>query len=266
MKKSVYQNASTVTLLSVLKRALGFLYRIFLSRLLGAEGIGLYQTAQSFFYVFATLGAGGIPVSVSRLICKNKAAGTEFRQKNIVSAAITLGLIVTLPVCIGILLFGDSLTGYFGDGRVVKPMKILFIGLAFSSMYHTLRGFFWGNKQLLLPNVLELVEECINVALGIFLLTTSSSLEDGVFKACLAVAVTDVSCFLIAFLCYTIKGGKLSSPARELKPLFSSAAPITSVRVVSSIVNSAVAVKRKQAPSGFSALFRVWSYLFCLRR
>ena len=76
MKKNIYRTAAVVTGLSIAERALGFLYRIVLSRLIGAEGLGLYQVALSVFSVFITLGTGGIPITVSRLISKNKAGGS----------------------------------------------------------------------------------------------------------------------------------------------------------------------------------------------
>ena len=49
MKKNIYRTAAVVTGLSIAERALGFLYRIVLSRLIGAEGLGLYQVALSVF-------------------------------------------------------------------------------------------------------------------------------------------------------------------------------------------------------------------------
>ena len=73
MKNKVFANASIVTFLSIAERGLGFLYRIVLSRLIGAEGLGLYQVALSLFSLFLTLGTGGIPISVSRMISKSKA-------------------------------------------------------------------------------------------------------------------------------------------------------------------------------------------------
>lgn len=242
MKRSLFQSATLVTALSVLKRALGFLYRILLSRLLTAEGMGLYQASLSFYFVFVTLGAGGIPVTVSRLICKNRAAGNEITEKHTLSAAFFLGVIITLPILLLFLCFGQKLPFLFTDERTILPTKMLFIGLTFSSLYHSLRGAFWGNKQLILPNVLELIEECINVTVGVLLLSTASSVEEGVLRATIAVAVTDTSCFFIAFIFYLAKGGKLASPKGQLRPLIRSATPITAMRVVSSLVSSLVAI------------------------
>ena len=68
--------ATIVTALSVAERFLGFLYRMVLSHFIGAEGVGVYQISLSLFAVFLTIGTGGIPITVSRLIAKSKAQGS----------------------------------------------------------------------------------------------------------------------------------------------------------------------------------------------
>ncbi|MBQ2702023.1 MAG: oligosaccharide flippase family protein, partial [Clostridia bacterium] len=58
MKNKTYANASIVTVFSTMERGLGFLYRVVLSRLIGAEGLGLYQISLSLFAFFLTIGTG----------------------------------------------------------------------------------------------------------------------------------------------------------------------------------------------------------------
>ena len=163
MKKSHRQNtaitATAVTALSVAERGLGFLYRIVLSRLIGAEGLGLYQVALSLFGLFLTIGTGGIPITVSRMISKSKAEHRPYDEHRAVSAGVTLSLLLTLPVCLFLILFGDKLDFLFTDDRAFGVFRILLIGLCFSSLYAVFRGSFWGNKQFLLPSILELAEE-----------------------------------------------------------------------------------------------------------
>ena len=45
MKKSIYASTAIVTGLSAATRGLGFLYRVVLSRLIGAEGLGILGAA-----------------------------------------------------------------------------------------------------------------------------------------------------------------------------------------------------------------------------
>ena len=73
-KANIYQTAAYVTIFSVVEKFLGFLYRIVLSRTLGSEGVGLYQIALSVFAVLVTATSSGIPITVSRLITKHRAA------------------------------------------------------------------------------------------------------------------------------------------------------------------------------------------------
>ena len=247
MKKSSTQNnvaltASIVTGLSVAERGLGFLYRISLSRLIGAEGLGLYQVALSLFSLFLTIGTGGIPITVSRMISKSKAEKRPLDERRAVSAGVFLSLLLTLPVCLLLIPFGNKLTFLFTDERTFSVFRILLIGLCFSSLYAVFRGSFWGNKQFLLPSILEIAEESVMVIAGILLLQNVSSASSGAEKAALAVVISYLFSFTASFLCFILKGGKFSKPKTMLKPLFNATMPITSVRASGSLVNSAVAV------------------------
>ena len=245
MKKTNHQNtvaltASIVTGLSVAERGLGFLYRIVLSRLIGAEELGLYQVALSLFSLFLTIGTGGIPITVSRMISKSKAENRPLDEPRAVSAGLTLSLLLTLPVCLFLIPFGDRLGFLFTDERAFPVFRILLVGLCFSSLYAVFRGSFWGNKQFLLPAVLEIAEESVMTIAGVLLLRNCFS--SGAERAAWAVVLSYLFSFTAAALCFFFRGGKLSPPQKALKPLFNATLPITSVRASGSLMNSAVAV------------------------
>ena len=109
---ALFATATLVTVLSIAERSLGFLYRVVLSRLIGAEALGLYQIALSLFAVFLTLGTGGIPISVSRLTAKANAENNPRAKRSAVSAGFTLCLLFTLPVLCFFLLFVYNLKFY----------------------------------------------------------------------------------------------------------------------------------------------------------
>lgn len=242
MKKNIYRTTSLVTAFSIVERTLGFLYRILLSRLIGAEGIGLYQVALSVFAVFATLGTGGIPATVSRLTSKNKARGDRFGEHSALSAGLFASLIFTLPVLLLFPVFGKKLTFLFSDERAVGVFAILLLGLVFTSLYAVIRGSFWGNKKFLLTSALELIEEAVMVIVGVLLLKNVQSGYFGAKRAAIAVVVSYLVSFSSSLVCYFSHGGKIVSPSQELKPLFSSAMPITAVRVSGSATSSLISV------------------------
>ena len=242
LKNSVLTSATVVTVLSVLERGLGFLYRIVLSRLIGAEGLGLYQVALSLFSLFLTIGTGGIPITVSRMISKSKAEKNPDDERATVGAGMLLSLLLTLPMCLLLIPFGDNIPFLFADKRAFSVFRILLFGLCFSSLYAVIRGSFWGNKQFLTPSVIELAEESVMVLIGVLLLQNVPSPLTGAEKAAWAVVISYVFSFCTSLFCFFLKGGKLSSPKKQLKPLFKATMPITSVRASGSLVNSAVAV------------------------
>lgn len=242
MKKTVYTTTTAVTALSVAERGLGFLYRIVLSRLIGAEGLGLYQVALSLFSLFLTIGTGGIPITVSRMISKSKAERRPMDEVSAFSSGAFLSLLLTLPVCLVLFLFGKNLTFLFSDERALPVFRILLLGLCFSSLYAVVRGSFWGNKQFLPPSILELAEESVMVIAGVLLLQRVDSPALGAERAAWAVVISYLFSFTASTICFFVKGGKLSSPTKMLKPMFNATLPLTSVRASGSLVNSAVAV------------------------
>lgn len=242
MKNTVYKNASIVTGLSVAERGLGFLYRIVLSRLIGAEGLGLYQVALSLFGLFLTIGTGGIPITLSRIIAKNKAEGDIQGERNALTAGICASLLLSLPFALLLWTFGGKLPFLFSDARSFPVFRILLLGLCLSSIYAVFRGYFWGNKNFLIPSLLEISEEGVMVIAGTLLLRAVPSPAIGAERAAWAVVLSYLFSFTASTVYFFLCGGKLSSPKKELKPLLNASLPIISVRASASFVNSAVAI------------------------
>ena len=72
-----------------LSRILGFFYRIFLSRAIGAEGLGVYQMVFPIHSIAFALCCGAIQTSISRLVARNEQLGR---------AALRTGLFISLSI------------------------------------------------------------------------------------------------------------------------------------------------------------------------
>ncbi|NLG87243.1 MAG: oligosaccharide flippase family protein, partial [Firmicutes bacterium] len=55
----------------VFSKLIGVFYRVPLSYILGAEGIGLYQMAYPAFTVAAIVAAGGLPLAMAKFIAEH---------------------------------------------------------------------------------------------------------------------------------------------------------------------------------------------------
>ena len=241
-RQNIYRTAAYVTAFSVAEKFFGFLYRIILSRTLGSEGMGLYQIALSVFAVLATAAASGIPLTVSRLITKYRARNNRNAQQSVVSAALVAALCFSVPAfCI--LFFGHDLFDFiFSDPRCMSILLILLPSLTFNSVYSVLRGALWGNKQFLPYCVIDLVEELTMMTAGVILVTGMSDVFDGAKRIAFAIVLSYLVSFTLASVYFFVKGGRLKNPKHQLKPLLSSALPITGMRTSNSLINSAISL------------------------
>lgn len=240
--KNIYRSAAQVTVFSTVEKFLSFVYRIILTRIIGAEGLGIYQLSLTVFAVFLTAASSGIPVTVSRLMAKSTAKNDINGKHSAVTAGVACTLAVTVPAAL-ILFFGRNAFSFlFSDKRCVDIFVILLPGLVLTSVYAVIRGSFWGNKQFLAYSVIELVEDAVMVGVGIALVFGVSDPVLGARYATIAVLASYIFSFAASLIWYFKSGGKFINPKKQLKPLLSSAMPITAMRTSTSLLNSAVAV------------------------
>lgn len=237
-----YSTAFFVTLLSVLQRCLGFLYRIVLSRTIGSEGMGLYQIAVSVFMVILTACSSGIPITVSRLITKYRTENAPQKERSVVSAGLTIALSLTLPTVLVLFLLRTPFSALFSDPRCETVFLLLLPSLSFSAAHTVLRGFFWGNKEFFPYSITELVEEIVMIVSGTLLIFHLTDPLEGAKRAAVAVTLSNLASFTVAFLWFFKKGGSFSSPKGQLKPLLVTSVPITAMRSGASMADSLVAI------------------------
>ena len=242
MSTSLYKTTAQVTFFTTVEKGLSFIYRIILSRAIGAEGLGIYQIALSVFAVFLTMASSGVPITVSRLITKQNALGNTAGRSAVVTAGIVSTLIFTVPVCL-IIFFGQKFFGFlFSDARCLNVFLIILPGLILTSIYSVMRGAFWGDRQFMPYSLIELAEDALMVVLGSILAFGAADAADGARRAGMAVFISYVFSFAVSLVWYFRKGGRLVNPKAQIKPLLSASLPVTAMRTSTSLLNSLVAV------------------------
>ena len=242
MKTNIYKSAAQVTVFSTVEKLLSFVYRIILSRTIGAEALGIYQICLSVFSVFLTAASSGIPVTVSRLIAKNNASGNVKGRHAVVSAGVVCTLMFTLPAALILFLARNLYAAIFPDRSVVYIFLWLMPGLIITSIYAVMRGSFWGTKQFLPYSVIELLENAVMVACGCVLISFASTPTAGARAAIIAVLISYIFSFAVSVGWYLLRGGRFVNPKKQLKPLLAASLPITAMRTSTSLLNSVVAM------------------------
>ena len=168
--RKLFKAFATVTLISVITRLLSFVFKIYLSRKLGAEILGLYQICMSVFMLFACICCSGLPVTLSRITAESDTIGNNKRQFGAVATCMLTGVLITLTIISMILIFPQILDLIFADERCVKIFIIMLPMLLTTCIYAILRGWFWGKKYFGIFSVTELVDEILKILFAIILL------------------------------------------------------------------------------------------------
>ncbi len=141
-------------------RALGFVLRMWLSRLLGAEALGVMELASGAHMLALTPAAAGLPGAVSRLTAK---AETEAEKRKVLYAGRQMALWLGAAVTPIYLVLSPFIAGWLGDGRTLPSLLlfspcVLLVGVA--SVYD---GYFFGRGRALPPAVSEGTEQIVRL-------------------------------------------------------------------------------------------------------
>lgn len=224
----------TMTAFTFAERTLGFLFKIYLSREIGAVGMGIYSVALSFFFVLITLLTSGIPLVVSKQTATNKE-----QSGGVCSAALIFELATALIVCLLVVTFQKPIGSLFAERQSMTLVIVMLPALVFSGVYSAFRGVLWGEKRFMSVSAVELIEQVARI-IGCVVLFSLFSDKTTAVSASMTVACA-VSAAAVA-LFYFCGKRKLKSPKTHFKPLIATSVPITLSRTTSSINNYIIAI------------------------
>lgn len=229
-------------MLSLIERVLGFFYRIFLVRQIGALGLGLYQVAFSLFFLLGAITSSGLPITVSKQTAKFTELGDFKRESATVTASIVIGTFISVFICI-LLLVGRNLFSFlFTDIRCYGIFLLSLPAFVLSGIYSSMRGGLWGKKKYFAFSFTETCQELIIVIVGIALVLSANDMLSKVKLASISVSIAYFISTIITLVFYLKLGGRFSSPKNEIMPLIKSSTPITAIRICASVVQSLIAI------------------------
>ena len=171
LKKTVFiKNALILTASSLILRFVGIIFKVWLAKLIGSEGIGLYHLVFSVYMLAATFATSGICTAVTRLAAEELALGTKKGTVKILKRSVELTLIIAAAT-VAVIFFGaEFIAKYFlNDMRAVPALKILPLSLPFMGVTSCLRGYFIARRKITPNAVSQLFEQAVRILLVVVL-------------------------------------------------------------------------------------------------
>jgi stage V sporulation protein B len=142
----------------LLIKIIGAIVRIPLFRLLGAEGVGLYQMIYSLYGLLLTLVTGGLPTTITLSTAEDQQKGLRMLKSAVI-------LLMVFGVIVGLLAhtLAYQLADLLGDRRLVWSIRFIAPAIILVPLLSLVRGYMQGMESYGQIAVSELLEQLFRV-------------------------------------------------------------------------------------------------------
>ncbi len=224
-KNSILKQAAILGIASIIVRAIGLLYRIPLSNIIGDLGNSYYGVAFNIYTILLLMSGYSIPTAVSKIISSYNALG-EYRNahKSFITSLVFIGIFGGI-LSISLYIFSP----YFlpsGSEEALFALRSLSPTLFISGFIGVFQGYFQARRNTLPTALAQILEQVANAVASIFFafILTRSVVGDNIKTASLGAlggtlgTLTGVIVSItILYLVYRLNSGKLYNLLRKDK-------------------------------------------------
>jgi stage V sporulation protein B len=168
-KQSFIHGTMILLAAGIMNRILGFIPRITLPRVIGAEGVGLYQMGWPFLIVILTFITGGIPIAVAKLVAEAEAENNESRIRSILKISLCLSFALGVFFTILCLAASTWITEHLlTDSRVYLTFLCMSPIILIVAIASVIRGYFQGKHNMIPTAVSQIVETLVRIVMVLF--------------------------------------------------------------------------------------------------
>lgn len=242
-----------LTLTGLISRLIGFFYRIYLARLFGEEGMGIYQLISPVLSLSFSLTAAAYQTAISKFVAENMAKQKQSTFRPL-AAALSISLPLSLLCNLILYSFSDFIAASFLlEPRTASMLRILSFSVPAAAIHSCINGYFYGIKKTGVPAATQLLEQCIRVGsvyvISSWTLSRGASLTINV--AVLGLVIGEIGSMLVSVLAaYRAFYQNCSVSSRLPRfpqtaiygPLMRMVLPLTANRIVLNLLQSVEAV------------------------
>ena len=158
-----------LTISNIIVKAIGLLFKIPLRNILGNIGMGYFNAAYTIYTAFFMISTAGLPVAISYMVSRSRAAGNFNQVKKIMRIAFIvffiIGSIGTLALFFGADFFANAVDIPASEKCIMAIAPTLF----FVCLTSAFRGYFQGHQIMWPTAVSQLLESLGKLLIGILL-------------------------------------------------------------------------------------------------
>lgn len=243
-KNNFFAGALILSIGGVLAKIFSAIYRIVLTRILGGEGIGLYQLVFPLYSLCVVLATAGLPMAISKVISRNKNCQAQIMKRCIAATSL-----ISLVIAFVLILCCKPLATLQGAKEIWICYLILAPTIIIISASSVLRGYFQGIGYFSPSTISTSIEQFVKLVVGLILCSVliKISVFVAIIGAMIAIVASELISLLVLLICFKRNPptSANSCEAVSLKQIAKDVLPITLTNVIlpiSSFVDSLLVV------------------------
>ena len=163
-KNPLVSGTVILTLTGLLSRFIGFFYRIFLSNVFGAEGMGIYQLIAPVLALSFALTVSGVQTAISKYVASETSTRDYKTSFRTLWAGFLLAMALSVACSLYIYLYSEWIAVTFlMEARTAPLLRIIALSIPMATVHSCINGYFYGIRKTAIPAISQLAEQVCRV-------------------------------------------------------------------------------------------------------
>ncbi len=181
-KNALIKGTLILTAAGLSSRIIGFFYRIFLSRMFGEEGMGIYELMNPVLSLTFALCTSGIQSAVSKFTAGQSGPSRTADRLRILLSGMLFSGILSAGCAALIYRCSEFIAGsLLLEPRCAPLLRIAALSFPAACLHSCINGYYYGIRKAGIPALCQLVEQCFRVG-SVFLFWEYAQIHDVVFS------------------------------------------------------------------------------------
>lgn len=211
-KRTILKGALFLTLTGFATRFLGFYNRIFLSRLIGVNQLGIYQLIFPIYILTYAISSQGIALSLTKNISYYSGKNENMACKETFRHSIILSIFTSVTCAFSLYSLANNISLYFLHNEACCILlKTISIAIPFVAIKSCFNAFFVGLNRPYIQGTSHFYEQIIRIAVTYILFMRLNNNFTGARIAIIAVVIGEIWACLYSGIYYVLKRKKYIS-------------------------------------------------------
>lgn len=244
----------------IFARLLGLGNRMVLSRMVGAEGLGLFQMVLPIYALLAVTAGLGLPGAVTKMVADRHAGGDSRGQMHVRLLATRHVFIAAVVSALILWTFLALPLELIPDRRIILPLRLMPPAFFFAAISSILRGYYQGRNNMMPTAVSQIGEQVVRLSVGLaaayYLMPRG--LDYALAGIVCGIIAGEIACYIVLFMSQKEKVScrlpEKASP-EVIREMYRYALPILLIRLSTSITQSveSLVIPHRLQSAGFNA-------------